>query len=339
MKILIIGGTGFISSSITVKLLEKGHLVTVLTRGKTTARVTHPDIKYLYGDRDNADTLRTAAAERFDAVYDMIAYTPEQSETAVKIFRGNTGRFIHCSTISVYMISNDITIPITEDQDKAPVMEYYSRNPFGMDYGINKRKCEEILWKHYDPKKFPVSMVRPTFVSGPGDSAKRDYFWIERILDGKPLLVPGDGNYKFQQIYIDDCTEIFCRLINDEISVGEAYNAAAEETFTLNEYLHRLALLLGKHIDIIHIDQTKFDKLDISSSHKGDVFPFNTRRDAVFSLNKVKKHLDYSSTPFDVWMTSTIDWYLNVYKKHSVGYEYRDKESDIIKNIQTTWKM
>jgi nucleoside-diphosphate-sugar epimerase len=335
MKILVIGGTGFISSSMTRKLLERGHTVTLFNRGKSKKTLDHPALNYFSGNRDNIKDLRSAAgSDNFDVVYDMVAYTPDQSKQAAEVFKDNTSRFIHCSTISVYMISNEVTIPITEDQDRAPIMEYNKRNPFGMDYGINKRKCEEVLWNYHDKNSFPVTAVRPTFVCGPGDPAHRDYFWIERILDGKPLLVPGTGEYKFQHIFVEDCAEIFCNIIESDRSIGESYNAASEEVFTLNSYLHSLAGLLNKNIDVVHMEQKEFDELKISSSLKGDVFPFNPRRDTVFSLDKVKEHLNYTSTPFNQWMPGTIDWYKMNYKKHSAGYEYRDKEIKVIEKLK-----
>jgi nucleoside-diphosphate-sugar epimerase len=336
MKILIIGGTGFISSSMTRKFLDKGYDVTLFNRGNKRNKFNGSErLKFIYGDRDDKKSLEKAAqSSDYDAVYDMIAYTPEQSETAVEIFRGRTGRFIHCSTISVYMISDEVILPVTEDQDKKPVMEYFHRNPFGMQYGIDKRKCEEVLWEKHDRKDFPVTTVRPTFISGPEDPAKRDYFWIQRILDGRPLLVPGTGEYVFQQIYVEDCAEIFCRVIENDVSVGEAYNAAAEEIFTLNDYLKKLAGMLERENDLVHLDQAEFDKLDISYSDKGDVFPFNTRKDAVFSLAKTKQHLGYRSIPFEDWMKKTIDWFVNVYKKPSTGYEHREKEIEIIKKVR-----
>jgi nucleoside-diphosphate-sugar epimerase len=336
MKVLIIGGTGFISSSMTRKLLEKGHQVTHFNRGISgTSEEIHPELNYIKGDRNKTEDLRMAAlSDSYDVVYDMAAYEPAQTAAAVNLFRDNTERFIHCSTISVYMVSNDVTIPITEDQDNKPLMEYNKRNPFGMDYGIDKRKCEEVLWEKYIKEGFPMTIIRPTFVCGPEDPARRDYFWIERILDGRPLLVPGSGDCKFQNIYVEDCAEIFCRAGETEISIGQAYNAAAEEVFTLNSYLKALGKLLDREIEIVHIDQDEFDKLDISYSLKGDVFPFNTRRDAVFSLDKVKSDLKYKSTLFDHWMEDTIKWYLNADQKHSTGYEYREEELKIIENLK-----
>jgi nucleoside-diphosphate-sugar epimerase len=332
MKILIIGGTGFISSSMTGKLLERGNKVTHFNRGRSKKKFS--GIKSIKGDRDDIRSLRSAAeADNYDVVYDMVAYTREQSAQAEKVFRNRTGRFVHCSTISVYMVSDQVTIPVTEDQDKAPLMKHFPRNPFGMDYGINKRECEKILWERHDKDSFPVTVIRPTFVCGPEDPACRDYFWIERILDGKPLLVPGNGDYKFQHIYIDDCAEIFCRAGEMDVSAGEAYNAASEEVFTLNTYLYSLGRLLGKEVTLVHVDQEEFDRLDISYSMKGDVFPFNSRRDAEFSLDKVKTHLGYRSTPFNEWMPGTIDWYLNEFKGHSAGYEDRNKELDVINKL------
>jgi dTDP-glucose 4,6-dehydratase len=332
MNIFIIGGTGFISSSLVKKLLINKHQVTLFTRGKSTNHFGNsPNLTLVYGNRDNETSIRNAVeGKTFDVVLDMIAYLPEQSESAFRVFNKKTGRFIHCSTISVYMVSYDVKIPITEDQDHFPVMEYFPRNPFGMDYGLSKRQCEDILWKNHDIKSFPVTMLRPTFVSGPGDPAKRDFFWIERMLDGQPLLIPGTGEHKFQQVFVEDVAEAFSKVIEIDKTIGQAYNVAAEEVFTLNEYLYVLSELLNKKPDIHHINQTKFDSLDISYSDKGDVFPFNTRRDAVFSLEKIKQDINYHSTPFNLWMQKTIDWFVNNYKGHSTGYKDREEEIALI---------
>ncbi|MEO8398882.1 MAG: NAD-dependent epimerase/dehydratase family protein [Ignavibacteriaceae bacterium] len=331
MKIFIIGGTGFLSSRLTKKLLEKGHKVTLFNRGKTKNNFNNSaKLKIINGDRTNYTSLNNAVKNKtFDIVYDMIAYNENESLEAVNIFKDKIGRFIHCSTVSVYMISDDLNLPITEDQHNKPLMEYFPRNPFGMDYGINKRNCERVLWENHNDNSFPISMLRPTFISGPGDPAKRDYFWIERILDGGPLLVPGEGNYKFQQVLVDDAADAFVKIIETDKSIGQAYSVASEDVMTLNEYLQKLMNLLNK-TEPFHISQKSFDELDISYSNEGDVFPFNTRRNAVFSLEKIKKDLNYSSTPFNEWMPETIDWFINKYQKHSNGYENRDKELNII---------
>ena len=242
MNILIIGGTGFLSSRIAEKLLSKGHNITLLVRGKTKSKfVGNKNLSLIYGDRNDKKILSELVSKhKFDIVYDMIAYTENDSQTAIDVFNNKIGRFIHCSTISVYMLAKDVRLPVTEDQINLPLMEPFHRSPFGWDYGINKIKCEDVLRKYHNYKSFPVSILRPTYISGPGDPAKRDFFWIERILDGKPLLVPGEGNFKFQEVFLEDAADAFCKVIETDKSIGEAYNVAAEEVFTLNEYLEKL---------------------------------------------------------------------------------------------------
>jgi nucleoside-diphosphate-sugar epimerase len=256
----------------------------------------------------------------------MIAYEPEDSMNVYEAFKGQIGRFIHCSTVSVYMISNEVQCPITEDQYNGKVMPYFPKNPFGMDYGIKKRACEKYLWSVHDEKDFPVTTIRPPYVCGPEDPAKRDFFWIERILDGEPLLVPGSGDYATQTIFVDDLARAFVDLLDYPSTIGNIYNVASEEILSLNDYLLKLARLLKRKIETVHIDQILFDNMPISYSNAGDVFTFNTRRTAVFSIEKIKSSINFKSTPFEEWMPRTIEWFLNEYKEHSVGYEKREEE-------------
>jgi nucleoside-diphosphate-sugar epimerase len=283
MNTLILGGTGFISRAVVRHLLAEGHSVAVVTRG---TRPPEPGCESIIADRTDATVLAAAVVgRRFDAVFDMIAYEPEASRSAARLFRGATGRFIHCSTISVYMVSHDIQCPITEDQSHGALMEDWPCNPFGMSYGIKKRQCEQVLWNYHDARLFPVSMLRPTFVSGPDDPTRRDWFWIQRMQDGQPLLVPGSGDHAFQQVYVDDVARMFVRLLDRTASIGKAYNIAGEEIFSLNEYLQSIGSLMHRGPACVHIDQAEFDRLPISVPREGDVFPFNTRRTAVFSLD------------------------------------------------------
>ena len=149
MKILIIGGTGFISSKVAEKLLSKGHKLTLLNRGKTKTELpVNKNLNFVYSDRNDKRTLsELASKQKFDVVYDMIAYDENDSQIAVDVFKNKIGRFIHCSTISVYMLQKDVRIPVTEEQINLPLMKEFKRSPFGWDYGINIIKCEHVLWQ------------------------------------------------------------------------------------------------------------------------------------------------------------------------------------------------
>ncbi|MCK9280949.1 MAG: NAD-dependent epimerase/dehydratase family protein [Melioribacteraceae bacterium] len=338
MKILLIGGTGFISSKVTEFLIEKGHSVTLLVRGKTPINFNDSEkVKYIYGDRHDEALLKDLFnKEHYDVLYDMIAYELFETEIVYKAAKGKIGRFIHCSTVSVYMISDDVNTPITEDQWQSKLMPHFPRNPFGMDYGINKRKIEEFLWSKHNEKEFPVTAIRPPYVCGPKDPAKRDYFWIQRILDKKPLLVPGSGDFSGQVVFVNDLAKAFVDLLYHPNSIGQSYNVASGEINTLNEYLDKLIKML--HTDfkpsITHIPQDLFDTLSLSYSNEGDVFTFNTRRPAIFSIEKIKNDINFEFTPFEKWMSETIDWFINKHEGDSAGYSFRNDEIDFIDKWQ-----
>ena len=335
MRILVIGGSGFISSHVVRMLADRGHAVTAFTRGKSGVDPQlRQRVTWIHGDRDSRNDIDALGrGATYDVVYDMVAYEAAQSQEAARVFRGRIGRFIHCSTVSVYMVAGKVQCPIAEDQDRGPLMEYFPRNPFGMDYGIKKRECERVLWDAHDERLFPVSMLRPIYVSGPGDPAARDWFWVERILDGGPLLVPGSGDIVFQQVFVDDVACMFAELPERPQAVGKAYNIAGEEIFSLNDYLHALGELVGRQVRLVHLDQEKFDALDFSTSPQGDVFTFNVRRTAVFSLDRIKRDLEYRPTPFRDYMKRTIEWWTAVPRAHSNGYSRRAEELETIRRL------
>ncbi|KAB2843074.1 MAG: NAD-dependent epimerase/dehydratase family protein [Melioribacteraceae bacterium] len=336
MKILLIGGTGFISSNVVELLLNEEHDITILNRGKSKIHsALNNRIKFIKADRHDKNKLLETASYNFDVVYDFVAYTEEESALMADVFYGKTKRFVHTSTVSVYMVSKEFQCPITEDQDKGKIMEFWGRNPFGMQYGIDKRKCENVLWNAHDKNNFPVTIIRPPYVCGPGDPAIRDYFWIQRILDGNPILIPGSGDYASQHVFVKDLAKAFVDIIKTEKTIGQAYNVAAEEIFSLNDYLDNLCKLLKKNPERINIDLEVFENLPYSIINGGHAFPFNTYSTAIFSIKKIVSDINFKPTPFNEWMPLTIDWYLNKFKGDSVGYNFRKDEVEFINK----WKM
>ncbi|KUG26043.1 hypothetical protein ASZ90_004126 [hydrocarbon metagenome] len=336
MKVLMIGGTGFISSNVVKLLIEEGFDITLVTRGESSIELFDKNkVQFVYGDRHNKEFLNKLANENnYDVLYDMIAYTADESQMIVDVFAGKVPRLIHTSTISVYMVSDVIRNPIKEEDDNHPLMKFWDRNPFGMQYGIDKRKCEDVLWKAHNEGKFELSMIRAPYVCGPHDPMKRDYFWIQRIMDGKPLLIPGSGNYASQHVFVEDLAKAFVDMLKYDNTKGKAYNIASEEIFSLNDYLDALCNLLNKNPERVNVDLEVFENLLFSVSPEGHAFPFNTYETAIFSIDRAKRDLNFKSTQFEKWMPGTIDWYLNIYKKPSVGYSDRYKEVEFVEK----WK-
>ncbi len=327
-RICIIGGTGFISQRLVLLLLDDGHQVTLLNRGISPSPFKEQDnLQFHFGDRNDPAVLKSVFDQTdYDVVYDFVGYTPDQVDLTLAVLGGSVDRYIFCSTVSVYMISHDVSCPITEDQDHAPLMESWPRNPFGYDYGVDKRQCEDVIWRAHDKGTVRATALRPTFVAGPGDPLKREWFWLQRILDSGPVIVPGSGEYRFQNVYVEDVARAFMLALNHSNAIGQSYNVVGEESCTLNEYLDMLGAMIQRPVEKLWMQQVDFDKHPLSLYPDGDVFPYNTRRDAVFSQKKIQQELGYRSTPRKEWIAKTLDWFMGGHGGDSIGYERRNED-------------
>ena len=137
MRVLIIGGTGLISTAITRALIVRGDDVTLYTRGQTEADIPE-GYDTIIGNRKDYAVFEAQMAEagNFDVVIDMIGFVPADIESAIRAFRGSIGQFIFCSTVDVY----------TKPARHYPIREDAAREPLSsFPYAYNKAKCERLL--------------------------------------------------------------------------------------------------------------------------------------------------------------------------------------------------
>lgn len=248
MKVLIIGGTGLISTAITTQLLERGDKVTLFNRGKSEARI--PDgAKFIHGDRKDYAVFEQTMqdAERFDCVMDMVGFVPQDAESVVRAFKGRVGHFIFCSTVCVY----------GGPASRYPIREDEPRYPTG-DYGANKVKCEDILLEAGQCGDFPVTIMRPSQTYGEGGNIVHSLGWrttyLDRIRKGKPIIVHGDGSCLWAACHIEDVGRGFVGAANNPKAFGKSYNLTGEEWMTWNRYHEGVAQALNAPTpDIVHI--------------------------------------------------------------------------------------
>jgi nucleoside-diphosphate-sugar epimerase len=152
MRILIVGGTGIISTGITRLLIDRGDEVVLYNRGQRPS-LFEGDYATITGDRKDfaAFERQMAEAGAFDCVIDMVCYTPEEAESAVRSFKGRTGQYIFCSTVDVYT-KPAAAYPITEDAEKLPSTKFM--------YGYNKARCEELLFAAHERGEMVVTIPR-----------------------------------------------------------------------------------------------------------------------------------------------------------------------------------
>jgi len=233
-EILIFGGTGNISAPITKSLLERGENVTIMRTGKN---IVFPKAKNIRGDcNSRADKQTAADGGPYDCVIDMLAYSRQQAQDDIEIFSGKTTQFIFCSTVNVFSAPAK-RYPITNESARFPVPEF--------DYAYEKAEMERMFEQAALNGAFNLTIIRPSAtynetglpisMIGGGDII------VTRILEKKPVLVPGDGNSIWSSTYRDDCALAFLGAVMNPAAYGKAYNLVGDELFTWEEYYNIVA--------------------------------------------------------------------------------------------------
>jgi nucleoside-diphosphate-sugar epimerase len=283
MHVLFIGGTGLISTAIARELLQAGHQVTLFNRGQSQNRLPS-GAHTLHGDRkDYAAFEATFADQSFDVVVDMVAFSPEDSASAVRAFAGRCGQFIHCSTVCVY--SGPVTQPF---------------HSIG-SYGQKKIECEKLLMEAHQRQGFPVTIMRPSHSYGEGGSLIRSFgprnSFVTRLREGQPLIVQGDGNSLWASCHVDDVARGFIAVMGNSKCLGQAYHITGEEWMTWNTYHEQVAQVVGGKFEPVHIPTTVLRQVApdwAGGTHEIFAWP------SIFEMSKLKRDTDYAG--------QTISW-------------------------------
>ncbi|HET7767404.1 MAG TPA: NAD-dependent epimerase/dehydratase family protein [Chloroflexota bacterium] len=290
MKVLIIGGTGLISTPLTRLLLERGDEVTLYNRGRTEVRVP-PGAETIVGDRKDyaAFEAQLQGGPDYDCVIDMICFLPEEAESLVRAVRGKTRQLIVCSTVDVFARPAE-RYPIPDDHPLGGVSQY----------GRDKAECERILMAAHARGDVPVTVLRPAQTYGEG----RDFIHVfgrggvwKRLRRGKPVIVHGDGSSLWVACHIDDVARAFAGACGNDVSFGRAYNVTGEEVMTWDEYTERAAEGLGAPAPrIVHIPT---DVLAQTVPDKAKIIVENFRFHNVFETANARRDLGFRYTiPF-----------------------------------------
>lgn len=241
MRILIIGGTGTISSAITKQLTESGHELWLLNRGNRKNEVP-TNVKQLIVDiNDEEKVLQLIGNTQFDAVCEFIGFVPSQVERDIKLFAGRTKQYVYISSASAYNkpIRNHI---ITEGTTLA--------NPH-WEYSRNKIACEELLMREYREHDFPVTIVRPSHtycernVPLSVHGIKGSWQVIKRMYEGKQVIIQGDGSSLWTLTWNEDFARGFIGLLGNPKAIGEAFQIMSDESLTWNQIYQLVADALG----------------------------------------------------------------------------------------------
>lgn len=311
MKILLIGGTGTISTAISKLLLEQGHQLYLLNRGNRGDALCDAPEKNLYhlqaDVNDEAQVRAAIDGLTFDCAADFIAFVPAQLERDYRLLAGKTRQFIFISSASAYQkpLSH---YKITESTPLS--------NPY-WEYSQNKIACEDYLMKQYRETGFPVSIVRPSHTyderSVPlgvhGDMGS--YQVIKRMLEGKPVIIHGDGTSLWTMTHNSDFAKGFIGLIGNQHAIGEAVHITSDETLTWNQIYQAIAAALGVPLHAYYVPSDFLDrcgKYDFKGGLIGD-----KANSVVFDNTKLKRLVPgfVATKRFDEGIRETVQYVLS----------------------------
>ena len=298
MRILFLGGTGFIGPHMVRYAMYRGHEVTLFNRGRTNAHL-FPGVEKLVGDRDGGlDALR---GKRWDAVVDNSGYVPRHVRDSAELLRDSVERYLFTSTGSVYDFDQD---ELTEDSRLLPIDDPESED-VNRYYGPLKILCENAVTDAYGPR---ATVVRLHVVAGPGDPTDRFTYWPVRIDRGGDLIAPGSRSTPVQFIDVRDLAEFMVQLLEREI--GGIYNAAgpALAPTSMAEFLYGVRAVTSTPLSFTWVDE---DFLAEREARFPLWYPPTEGR--IRGLSRVRSHkgvaVGLAFRPLAVTALDTLEWF------------------------------
>jgi nucleoside-diphosphate-sugar epimerase len=262
MRVLILGGNGFLGQPIAHRLLAVGAEVTIFHRGTEKAGGVPRGIPAIHGDRNELDqSLRDFRRLNPDIVVDLLAFTQPQAESVMHAFRGITQRVIVLSSGDVYR-ANDIFFrrvegaieptPLTESSPVRERLYPYRGVPLPAAYGIHWDDYDKILVERamLGDQRLPATVLRLPMVYGPGDDdgrKRRFMSYTKRMDDGRAaiLLDRRTATWRAPWGYVDDIAEAVRLCVENDRSAGEIYNVGEPEGLDLEGWVRELASAVG----------------------------------------------------------------------------------------------
>jgi len=302
MKILFIGGTGFISTSVSRLAVAKGFDLYLLNRGLRKPDL--PGVRRLTADFRQPEQARAALGKlQFDAVVDWIAYTPEDIERDLALFRDRTRQFIFISSASAYQKPPGHHVI----RESTPL-----HNPY-WDYARNKIACEERLTRAWREEGFPATIVRPSLTYGDANfpialGGWGCYTLADRLKKGRPIIVHGDGSSLWVVTHADDFARGFCGLLGNSQAVGDVFHITSDEVLTWNQIYETIADALGVKANLVHIPSDFIARL--APALTGPLLGDKTWS-VVFDNSKIKAFVPgfQAVIPFREGIRRTLAWF------------------------------
>ena len=322
MKVLFIGGTGNISTPSSKLAVSKGMDLYLLNRGK--AKVHIDGAKTIIGDINKPNELAELKKHDWDVVVNWIAFTPEDIERDIALFKGKTKQYIFISSASCYQ--TPLSYPVITES--TPLHNNL------WDYSQGKIQCEDRLQKAYREVGFPITIVRPSLtydtVIPIAIGGFNKYNTAKRILEGKEIIIHGDGTSLWTVTHSDDFAKGFVGLLGLQPAIGHAFHITSDEVLSWNMIYKIIADALGKEAKVVHIASDFICKVE--PSFTGTLLA-DKAESVLFDNTKIKTFVPgfKATIPFSEGIKRTITWLQEKPERQNIDLETEVKIENVLK--------
>lgn len=280
MNLLIVGGTGVLSTAVVREALNKGISVSMINRGNRKHLIPK-GAELIRADIRNTEFLKQALSGRhFDAVIDFICYNQEQIANSLDLFKDNAIQYIFISSACVY----DTSIPGKKDEDAPKGFKDWS-------YSTDKWACEQYLTAKATEQNIHYTIVRPCITYDDtripyGIMPPYGYHWtlVERILNGKAVITWDGGTARWNMMRVEDFAIGVVGLIGNPVAYGQAFNICGDEPVSWSYVLNVLGRILGKEVKQLDVPAEKL--MEYCPERKGEIA--GRAADAIIDNSKIK---------------------------------------------------
>jgi nucleoside-diphosphate-sugar epimerase len=316
MRILMIGGTGFIGPQVVLNLLDRGHHVTLFHRGETEVNLPE-EVDHLYGNRQQllhySDELRKLQP---DVVVDMIALCEQDTSMVVEIFTGNAKRLVTISSQDVYRAYGRVIrtesgpaepVPINEDAPlRTKLYPYRDEIPRNNDdphkylEEYDKIPVEKATMSGPD---LPGTVLRLPMVYGQRDNQHRLFNYLRRMDDSRPAIILDDGiaSWRTTRGYVENVGAAISLAVTDERATGRIYNVGESEAYSMAEWVKRIGEAAEWAGDIAIVPRERLPAEFVAD--------MNTDQDLVVDTSRIREELGYEEpVSTEVALARTVAW-------------------------------
>ena len=338
-RVLVAGGTGFIGGALTRALVARGDAVVVVGRG---GRPAPAGAEFRAADRhDAASMARALVGERFDATLDCSGYDRDEVETLLGVPGFEPGRYLFTSTGQVCLVGSALRqTPYRESDADYPLIPEPAADTLDhgqWSYGTAKRRAEAAVSDARATRGLEAVVLRLPVIWGSGDTSLRVWAYLERMLDGGPILLPDDGAQPVRFLWVEDIARAVFRVLDCWPLPVPAYHLAQPDILPLRDVLKQMASAAGLKPEFVPVSATALAGAGLGSGPQG--LPFFGPWVSVLDPELARRDWGFEATPFAGYVGEVVREQLAVRPTGShPGYRLRAREIALVHSLKSAPK-